>query len=199
LVKNTEQVTLLSYSICDTLNDTFNVEFVPLPYTDLGVDTAICLDDEVSLYPTPNPKGQDLNFGWNDGSTDSILLISDTGLYSVTVTLKGCRITDSISIYQRGDCYDGCKPNLVNIITPNADEVNDQFGSFLDCPLKNYRLQIFNRWGQVVFESIEPSFKWDGSINGAPASDGTYFYVLAYTPLAAGKDVIYRGSVSLVR
>jgi gliding motility-associated-like protein len=199
LVKNSEQVTLLSFSICDTLLDSFDVEFVPLPYTDLGLDTAICLDEEVSLYPTPNPTAQELNFAWNDGSIDSILLISDTGLYSVTVTLKGCRVTDSILIYQRGDCYDGCKPNLVNIITPNADGVNDQFGSFLDCPLENYRLQIFNRWGQVVYESIEPSFKWDGSVNGAPSSDGTYFYVLSYTPLAAGSEVVYRGSVSLVR
>lgn len=198
-IDSSQTVSLLSFSACDTLNDTFNVEFVPLPYTDLGRDTAICLDQEVVLYPTPNRTGQDLNFGWNDGSTDSILLVTDTGLYSVIVTLKGCVVHDSIVIFQRGDCYDGCKPRLANIITPNADGVNDEFASFLDCPLEAYQLQIFNRWGQVVFESTEPSFRWDGSVNGESVSEGTYFYSIRFTPQTTNKEVEYRGSVTVVR
>ena len=74
-----------------------------------------------------------------------------------------------------------------------------EFASFLDCPLEAYQLQIFNRWGQVVFESTEPSFRWDGSVNGESVSEGTYFYSIRFTPQTTNKEVEYRGSVTVVR
>jgi gliding motility-associated-like protein len=196
---------LQSASECDTLVDTFTVKFVRIPKADLGIDTAICVEDRVVLFSSRNPlldggnSGVDLSYVWSTLETDSSIVVFDTGLYSVTITLDGCRTTDSVFVFERGDCYGRCKPDLANVITPNSDGLNDVFGSFMKCRATNYRLSIFNRWGQLVFDSSIPTVVWDGSIYGEPASDGVYFYVLSFTPEATDEEVQYRGSVNLVR
>ncbi|MGY6563094.1 MAG: gliding motility-associated C-terminal domain-containing protein, partial [Luteibaculaceae bacterium] len=67
---------------------------------------------------------------------------------------------------------------LPNIFTPNNDGVND---FFIPIKAENIVLEkviIQNRWGQTVFENNEVS--WDGSFQGKPTPDGTYFYIVTY-------------------
>jgi gliding motility-associated-like protein len=196
-IDSSSTVSLLSYSLCDTLSESFAVEFVPIPKPDLGSDTAICLEEEVRLRPIQGvPDG--LNFIWSTVENDSIISITDTGIYSVTVTLKSCTRVDSVAVYERGDCYERCKPKLANIITPNADGINDNFGSNMTCDPTDYRLQVYNRWGQIIFESTEKTFTWDGYVNGSQAADGTYFYLLSYISESANERIEYRGSLTLL-
>jgi gliding motility-associated-like protein len=190
---------LQSASLCDTLIDSFTVRFVKIPKVDLGKDSVICPGDLVRLKPSANFTSQPLAYRWNTDQTDSVIWVSDTGIYSVTVTLDVCRKRDSIYLGIRGDCYDGCKPHLSSIITPNADGVNDAFHTKLDCALENYELMIYNRWGVLVFQSYEPGVAWDGNIGSEPASDGTYFYVLSFWPKATEQQMSYRGYVQLIR
>jgi gliding motility-associated-like protein len=67
---------------------------------------------------------------------------------------------------------------LPNVFSPNGDGVND----FLEVPLSGIKalsLTIFDRWGNVVFESAQTKLYWDGrSINGERMPAGTYFAVL---------------------
>ncbi|TNE75522.1 MAG: gliding motility-associated C-terminal domain-containing protein, partial [Bacteroidetes bacterium] len=60
--------------------------------------------------------------------------------------------------------------------------------------IENCKVQISNRWGQVVFETTNYNNEWDGTSNGQQLPDGTYFYVIS-----CDDDRLYQGSISLMR
>jgi gliding motility-associated-like protein len=77
-------------------------------------------------------------------------------------------------------CVDNCPVySLPNIFTPNADGRNDFFRPFPYRFIESINLQVFNRWGNVVFETSDPEIMWNGKyMNGEKAcSDGVYYYV----------------------
>ncbi len=78
---------------------------------------------------------------------------------------------------------------IPNVITPNNDGVNDRF--VLDF---EYRLiQIYNRWGQLVFESDNFTDYWDGTFDGKEVADGNYFYIVNV------EDKVFKGFVHVIK
>jgi len=76
-----------------------------------------------------------------------------------------------------------------NVITPNSDGVNDYFEITNSDKYANNVLQVFNRWGKIVFEQQNYDNKWDGG----NLADGTYFYIFKYL------DNVYNGSLTILR
>ena len=70
--------------------------------------------------------------------------------------------------------YAECQLFLPNSFTPNGDGINDIYEIYGDCPINEYQLSIFNRWGQVVFESQDIDQNWSGYIDGDPAAQDIY-------------------------
>jgi gliding motility-associated-like protein len=66
---------------------------------------------------------------------------------------------------------------IPNVFTPNGDGVNDSF-TIGGKAITEYNLTIVNRWGNTIFESNDINTSWDGTANGTPCMDGTYFYIL---------------------
>lgn len=64
-----------------------------------------------------------------------------------------------------------------NVFTPNGDGANDEFRVAYRS-IKEFHCVVFNRWGHKVYEWDDPAKGWDGTINGKPASEGAYFYVI---------------------
>jgi gliding motility-associated-like protein len=65
--------------------------------------------------------------------------------------------------------------------------------------LKEYQIEIFNRWGIKVFEAEAANIVWDGrSTAGVPLSDGTYFYILKAVSVT-NKDYSQNGFINLIR
>lgn len=65
--------------------------------------------------------------------------------------------------------------HVPNAFTPNGDGINDLFGAELSGVLPDrFTLLIFDRWGGLVFETRDPSARWNGLIDGQPAADGVY-------------------------
>tara|TARA_R110000796_G_scaffold252596_1_gene388374 strand:- start:18041 stop:19786 length:1746 start_codon:yes stop_codon:yes gene_type:complete len=86
---------------------------------------------------------------------------------------------------------------LPNAFTPNGDGVNDTF-TVGDGVFINFRMQIFDRWGSLIFNSTNPSIGWDGNYNGAPASIGGYAYRISFQD--AGNTTIQQtGTLVLIR
>ncbi len=86
---------------------------------------------------------------------------------------------------------------IPDAFSPNGDNVNDTFapkGQFVD----KSRLIVYNRWGQVLFETDNALQGWDGSINGQPAVEGTYVYRLEITD-SVGKNFVKTGTLLLAR
>jgi len=77
-------------------------------------------------------------------------------------------------------CVDNCPVyELPNVFTPGSDGNNDVFKPFPYKFVQSIDIKIYNRWGNLVFESTDPAILWDGKNqkNGTPCSDGTYFYI----------------------
>ncbi len=77
-------------------------------------------------------------------------------------------------------CGDNCPVyELPNVFTPNNDRKNDSFGPFPYRGVKMINLQIFNRWGQVVFQTNDPDINWNGTHkeSNEPVPDGVYYYL----------------------
>jgi gliding motility-associated-like protein len=87
---------------------------------------------------------------------------------------------------------------MPNAFTPNGDGKNDvfHFVSRGNQVLKTF--QITNRWGQVVFETVNPSVGWDGKLNGVVQDMGTYFYYIKYV-CANGRTYQQKGEVLLIK
>ena len=70
-----------------------------------------------------------------------------------------------------------------------------------DCDILQYDLRIYNRWGQLVHVGTHDLFGWDGFINGEPAAEGVYFYVLEFRDevIVDVDRQTFQGSVTLMR
>ena len=180
-VGESQIVWLAAFNACGTFVDTMNVLFNGELMTDFGPDTVIC--DLVTVLL----KGTDSSatYLWNTGDTvDSIWAVLDdrTQRYSVTITKGECSKVESI----RFDLDDiacpsiDCDVEYSNVFTPNGDGINDLFRPTTTCNIYSYRLTIFNRWGQLVHETRNIAYGWDGYINGEMAGEGVYYFTLDY-------------------
>ena len=121
------------------------------------------------------------------------------GNYDVTLTVTnkyGCR--DSISkVVEIDDVFLFYIPTA---FTPDGDGLNDSFkvvGEGLD--LSNFKMSIFNKWGELIFESSNPDTGWDGTYKGNLVPDGVYIWKIdakeAHSPVIQRKD----GFITIVR
>lgn len=136
-------------------------------------------------------------YQWNTGSTDQRLEVTAAGFYEVKVELQGCTGQDSVMITLPA----GLLP-IPNAFTPNGDGNNDTFqivGS-LD-QITSFTMQVFSRWGHMVFETTDPNEGWDGIYNGTPCPVGTYLWIIRMKEHYSGSDrtVTKQGYVSLLQ
>ena len=83
--------------------------------------------------------------------------------------------------------------------SPNGDQINDLFGPVYACTYESYHFQIFNRWGQLIFDSADPAQRWDGRFKGAAVMEGVYVWRLSYRSVFEQNSVELKGSVTVVR
>jgi gliding motility-associated-like protein len=90
-----------------------------------------------------------------------------------------------------------CLLRVPNIFTPNGDSYYKCLEPEYNCPYDSLEFIIFNRWGEIIFESNDDINCWDGSYNGKVVQDGTYIWsVRLYN--SEGKSE-YRGNITVVR
>lgn len=161
------------------------------PTADLGPDTTYCTIDNLRL------EVEDVFdiYRWNDQSTGNSLTVHVPGLYWVEAVSGGCIVRDSIRILEdEFNCI--CRVYAPNVFSPNDDGVNDRWRPVSRCPLQDYELLIFNRWGGLVFQSKDPSEGWSG--RDLPA--GVYPFLIRYRTLHGDPgERREQGMVTLVR
>jgi gliding motility-associated-like protein len=91
--------------------------------------------------------------------------------------------------------------NVPNAFSPNGDNINDCFHPFFSDQLiiRKYKLQIFNRWGGLIFSTADLNECWQGQFNGRPANSGVYVWVIELTTDNCDEKSTFSGSVTLVR
>ena len=161
----------------------------------------IAFSDYETLYVEP---GYELNAGegyqsylWNTGAQTEYILIDSIGEYYVQVySYNGCKSSDTIQILWGGEAF-----YMPNAFTPNGDGLNDVFAPVPRYDyVKNYQISIYNRWGELIFQSKELNHGWDGIYKGKPAMTGTYVYRIDYTQAGqTGESKTVTGTVVLIR
>jgi len=166
----------------------FPLPTVNLPFTNPTHDT-IYYEQTFQLETTPGYA----SYQWNTGDTTYYITITEEGNYSVIVqTNEGCTATNSAYLK---DMYMPFYFNVPNAFTPNNDGLNDTFRPVATGDLiRQFSMVIYNRWGQMIFETNNPAEGWDGK--DAPA--GVYSWVISYSN-HTGKVFKMRGGVMLVR
>jgi gliding motility-associated-like protein len=94
------------------------------------------------------------------------------------------------------------QPKVVmpNAFTPNGDEYNSTFGLVvLEGTATVENMQIYNRWGQLVFESTDPNARWDGRYNGEDQPSDVYLYVIRWRRADGALQPVLKGDVFLLR
>ena len=107
----------------------------------------------------------------------------------------GCTDTASEKIFKLQSCY----VTVPNAFTPNGDGKNDYLYPLNGFTTSELEFQVFNRYGQLVFETRDWTKKWDGTINGSLQPTGTYIWTLHYTDGPSGTKFFLRGSSVLIR
>lgn len=144
----------------------------------------------------PSEYSPTLEWSWEEGSMNALDPLAPIafmpGWYFLMAEFveNGCVGTDSVWVFQDPEAtVDASTAQMPNVITPNQDGLNEKLLLFLesdpDFPLlsivEDYDLQIFNRWGNLIYTHQGSPIEWDARIQDAVVSDGTYYYQLNYT------------------
>ncbi len=162
------------------------------PEFKLPADTSFC--GTALLLKANSPSDSYL---WNTGDTTESISITKSGSYSVTLTKGVCVVSDTIKIEVLTKAPQFAPPN---IFTPNGDNTNDTY-NIGAANFNEYTFKIFNRWGQLVFETTDTKVSWDGKSKGKDVPPGSYYWILSgNTVCGVDKTVIEeKGFVTLVR
>ncbi len=175
------------------LRDTIQMDILlePRP-VNLPTDTTVCEDNLITLNAyEPNAT----NWDWIGESAffnqnlpnDSVFIVTFPGLYSVTISNRCAEVAQSIQVTHE-DC--SCTPYVPNAFTPNNDGVNDFFQVYNTCPIENFELRIFDRWGNHIFQSTDPTAQWDGTYQGQALTPGVYVWQIRYESSNARGEVV---------
>lgn len=183
-------VTVISQPANCLNSDSINVQVAGL--LNLGPDVSLCGQLNGIMLDAGNPGSSYL---WNTGDTSSSITVTAPGIYSVTITNGSCIQTDSITV---SGSIGEATVFVPNSFTPNGDGLNDWFTAVGD-GITEYHLIIFNRWGELIFETRNPQ-GWDGKYANTVAQNEVYVYRLSYKSSCTGNAILTRlGHVMLMR
>jgi gliding motility-associated-like protein len=141
-----------------------------LPLLDLPSEQRICRGDSLQLAVSPQP---DVRYTWNTGAEGPTLWARDAGFYKVAAAFATCISTDSVRVV--------VEPCLGNIYLPNAFAPEGSGNNAVYLPgisplmeVLEYRMEIYDRWGELLFRTQNPAEGWDGRARGRTALPGVY-------------------------
>ena len=192
---NQDTIILTADNFCGQIVDTVQLVVIPTSLLDLGPDTTIFAGE--SIYFSSSLPG---NYQWTptygiDCSTCSTVIFSpeETTTYILQIDTVGCISQDEIiiNVEVSGDVA------VPNLFTPNGDGVNDLleiYGFSID----ELDFRIYDRWGEVVFQTNSISDAWDGKFNGMELNTAVFVYSIK-VKYKDGREVIQQGNITLVK
>lgn len=181
---------LKTSSGCDSLAY-YNVLLEKTPVVSLGINQCLEGSDSLLLKATPGYA----TYTWMGQSrTDSSYTVKKPGTYWVTVTNRCGAATDSVTVFDRCD-FPSYMPTA---FTPNGDGRNDVFKFPAQNNNRFVSLQIYSRWGQLIYTTRHAAAGWDGHFKNTEQPAGSYVYHLTTTDLL-GREKKEKGKVLLIR
>ena len=187
-------VTIVDYHLCDT---TAIATLYNPPSSMYISDTAVGIDAANMGYINITVTGGSLPYSylWSNNETTANITNLPTGDYIITITdANTCALIDTFTI--------DIPFKIPTVITPNGDDINDDFEIVGIAGFPDVSIEIFNRWGDVLFiftgtgmEYTDAAKRWNGIYKGKDLPMGGYVYIIKLGP---EKDPII-GVVSIIR
>lgn len=196
-------INAMGCSVTSTINNYITV--VPQPVAQFSVTPNVNVLTELqnATYSFLNSSGNATNYMWYFGNGDSSNAAMPTytytavGNYTVTLVASnnlGCNNSFSLGLLT---VIPNANYFIPNAFTPNGDGVNETF-NIEGVNITSTSLQIFDRWGELLFSSSEMNNGWDGSFNNKPMQGGVYLYKATIT-FTSGEVHETKGSFTLLR
>jgi len=205
LLSSTPGVYSITYTTPGPLcpaSDSYTITIEDNPDIDAGPDLTVCVGNQITLSAT----GAD-SYSWNWGLIDGLPYLPNTGETEFVVignTIAGCSGTDTVLVTVIEDCNEDDEVIfwVPNTFTPDNDQHNQSwhvvFYSGFD-PFA-FELYIFNRWGELIWESHDVYVGWDGTYNnGMKVPDGVYTWKIKFKSLQNDEKKSVLGHVNVLR
>tara|TARA_B100000508_G_scaffold137355_1_gene131649 strand:- start:171407 stop:176269 length:4863 start_codon:yes stop_codon:yes gene_type:complete len=196
-----------SLTITDDQGCTFDTLFV---VNATGGFSAVVTPDTVTIDPgdlvnisttvDPNVSGETYSWSPSDDLScsdcpDPVASPDESTTYIVTIqTADGCSETDTVQIFVDDPCGKVFVPNM---FSPNNDGKNDELCVYGGC-LTSFEINIYNRWGEVVYRSNDPEMCWNGTYKNEQLNTGVFAYKLIYVD-QNGEEQSESGNIQLIR
>jgi len=186
----TYQVTVTNTFNCKASARVIIKNIAKLPANFLPADQDLCSGNVLKIN-VPGYK----SYSWNTGSSTKNIDIRTAGNYYLTVTsFDNCVGTDLLTIREIN-----CIPiGIPNAFSPNNDGRNDHFTPTINTEIQDYQLRIYNRVGQLIFQTNDHTTGWDGRFKGQQQSSDNYIYQVSFRNME-GKRFEYKGNILLLR
>lgn len=176
-----------------SVHDTFELQLYPgIDELDFESDLLKCTYKELLI----GPETSIIQIIWSDGWQQSPRIVQQSGNYFFTAVTPCENEQFQIEVREQ-DCF--CEFYLPNAFTPDNNSLNNSFQPQSVCIPDEFNLTIFNRWGEMVFVSVDPASGWDGTYRNNPVPDGIYNYSLSYKHPETSTYVQKSGFVTLIR
>jgi gliding motility-associated-like protein len=181
--------------LSDTVTKQMQVYYVPV---NAGLDKVASANEPVQLLATGGT-----NYDWSPGvglsslnTSNPISRVANDQLYTVKVydSILGCTGYDDVLV----KIYKGPELYIPTIFTPNNDGKNDIFSPFPVGVKEVKELNIYNRFGKIIYTYKNNPAGWDGMVSGKIADAGTYIWVCSWVDYL-GKSYTQKGTVVLAR
>jgi gliding motility-associated-like protein len=188
------QVSYQSINGCDSTY-TATISFIPQYDFYLPEDTTLCMGQTFILSPYINSTYY--NLMWENGSTNQYREIDTSGTYIMTYSHKSCdhQGNDEINVL-----FENCDFFIYvpNTFTPDKDGLNDGFAPVIYGEFTEYSFRIFDRWGEVIFESSTHGESWKGTYKNELVKTDVYVWKLIVKP-KKDKEITQTGKVTILK
>lgn len=177
------------YGCTDTMSKNAIAKVHPLPMVDFSFEKTMDSLQYTEFQFYDSTKGtKPFNYSWElgEGILSSMqnpkVLYSDTGYQWISLTVidsNNCANTIEKEIYRlpKNTAF------VPSAFSPNSDEHNGLFKVQGVAYARNFKMEIYSRWGELIFETTDLHQAWDGSFKGKPVAEGVYLYKITYAGL----------------
>ncbi len=201
------------FRACPDISFRDTVRVWPAPQIDLGADRSFCPGAApLVLRNLLAEMSGHCAHHWSNGDTAESIRVTQPGVYTLSIESQGgCKAEESLKVHKdflhdirktiAELVADNCYLDIPNAFSPNGDGVNDYFfpGKNLVKGVARFHLQIFSRWGELIYETVNGDGRgWDGRSNGRESAPGVYVYHIEIEQNDASTEQ-YNGSLTLLR
>lgn len=173
---------------CGSKTDTITIRSQAVPGMAIAASRlSLCIDRPDSALlsvSVDSSAGARVSFVWSTGQIDtgvysSLIRIDSAGTYTVIAESGVCRLSRS-EVISAVQCDTACPFRIAipDAFSPNGDQMNEEFKVVYTCPVKNFSMQIFDRWGQLMYESTDINSGWDGMYKGQRQPEDVYVWFI---------------------